>query len=106
MTYLLFIYVILQVQEIEVITCGTRRGNQEKYERDNKIVRGHLLNHMCNSLFDLFVMHKSAKVILDLLEKKYVTDDTGKRSMLWENSYKSTWSMTNQSWNKCMCTRT
>ncbi|KAL0320258.1 UNVERIFIED_CONTAM: hypothetical protein Sradi_5287300 [Sesamum radiatum] len=44
----------------------TNRPNDElkaKYERDNKTVRGHLLNHMTNTLFDLFVNQKSAKEI-------------------------------------------
>ncbi|CAH9094480.1 unnamed protein product, partial [Cuscuta epithymum] len=51
----------------------------QKYEKDNKTVRGHLLNHMINNLFDLFVSYKSAKTIWDSLEKKYGADDAGKR---------------------------
>ena len=49
---------------------GTKKAHEEakkKYEKDNKIVRGHLLNHMANNLFDLFINQKSAKVILDTL---------------------------------------
>ncbi|KAL0451381.1 UNVERIFIED_CONTAM: Retrovirus-related Pol polyprotein from transposon RE2 [Sesamum latifolium] len=41
-----------------------------KYERDNKTVRGHLLNHMTNTLFDLFVNQKSAKEIWNILETR------------------------------------
>ncbi|KAF3623945.1 putative B3 domain-containing transcription factor VRN1-like [Capsicum annuum] len=50
-----------------------------KFEKDNKTVRGHLLNYMTNHLFDLFVTYKSAKEICDSLEKKYGTDDAGKK---------------------------
>jgi len=33
----------------------------KKFEKDNKIVRGHLLNHMTNPLFDLFITFKFFK---------------------------------------------
>ncbi|XP_075076386.1 uncharacterized protein LOC142163035 [Nicotiana tabacum] len=52
---------------------------KNKFEKDNKTVRGHLLNHMTNPLFDLFINFKSAKVIWDSLEKKYGTNDAGKK---------------------------
>ncbi|XP_070028788.1 uncharacterized protein [Nicotiana sylvestris] len=52
---------------------------KKKFEKDNKIVRGHLLNHMTNLLFDLFINYKSAKFIWDSLEKKYGADDAGKK---------------------------
>nr|XP_033511997.1 uncharacterized protein LOC117276747 [Nicotiana tomentosiformis]XP_033511998.1 uncharacterized protein LOC117276747 [Nicotiana tomentosiformis] len=57
---------------------------KKKFEKDNKTVRGHLLNHMTNSLFDLFINYKSAKVIWDSLEKKYGADDTGKKKYVVE----------------------
>ena len=34
-----------------------------KYEEDNQTVRGILLNHMNNTLFDLFLTNESAKSI-------------------------------------------
>lgn len=34
---------------------------KNKFQKDSKIFRGHLLNHMTNFLFDLFVTYKSAK---------------------------------------------
>ncbi|XP_059306527.1 uncharacterized protein LOC132057969 [Lycium ferocissimum] len=52
---------------------------KKKFEKDNKIVRGHLLNHMINPLFGLFVTNKSTKEIWDSLEKKYGADDVGKK---------------------------
>lgn len=51
----------------------------KKYEKANKLVRGHLLSHMTNALFDLFISNKSAKAIWETLEKKYGTDDAGKK---------------------------
>ncbi|KAL0405663.1 UNVERIFIED_CONTAM: hypothetical protein Slati_3880200 [Sesamum latifolium] len=60
----------------------TNRSNDElkaKYERDNKTVRGHLLNHMTNTLFDLFVNQKSAKEIWNTLETRYGGDNTGRK---------------------------
>ncbi|XP_070036332.1 uncharacterized protein [Nicotiana tomentosiformis] len=61
---------------------------KKKYEKDNKTVRGHLLNHMTNTLFDLFINYKSAKVIWDSLEKKYGVDDTGKKKYVVGKSIK------------------
>ncbi|XP_070007571.1 uncharacterized protein LOC142165387 [Nicotiana tabacum] len=52
---------------------------KKKFENDNKTVRGHLLNHMSNPLFYLFINYKSAKVIWDSLEKKYGVDNAGKK---------------------------
>ncbi|KAK9028621.1 hypothetical protein V6N11_025774 [Hibiscus sabdariffa] len=49
----------------------------EKYAKDNKTVRGHLLSHMSNKLFDMFHKERSAKVIWDTLEKNYGADDVG-----------------------------
>ena len=49
------------------------------FEKDNNIVCGHLLNHMTDSLFNLFVVQKSAKVISNTLESKYGGDDVGRK---------------------------
>ncbi|XP_070014738.1 uncharacterized protein [Nicotiana sylvestris] len=56
---------------------------KKKFEKDNKIVRGHLLNHITNPLFDLFINYKSAKVVWDNLEKKYGADDVGKKKYVF-----------------------
>ena len=52
---------------------------KKKFEKDNKIGRGHFLNHMANTLFDLFSNYKYAKEIWDSFEKKYDVDDAGKK---------------------------
>lgn len=54
-------------------------GARRRFDKDNKTVRGHMLNHMTNVLFDLLVNIKSAKQIWDMLEKKYGADDAGKK---------------------------
>ncbi|KAK4392790.1 hypothetical protein Sango_2056800 [Sesamum angolense] len=50
-----------------------------KFKKDNKTVGGHILNHMTNSLFHLFVNQKIAKSIWDTLESRYEGDDAGKK---------------------------
>ncbi|KAL0352264.1 UNVERIFIED_CONTAM: Retrovirus-related Pol polyprotein from transposon TNT 1-94 [Sesamum calycinum] len=54
-------------------TDSSRREDElkAKYEKDNKTVRGHLLNYMTNTLFDLFVNHKSARTILNTLNPDF-----------------------------------
>ncbi|XP_022157709.1 uncharacterized protein LOC111024362 [Momordica charantia] len=54
-------------------------GGTDKFEKDNKTVRGHLLKHMKDSLFDLFVVQTSAKIIWDNLESRYGQDDAGRK---------------------------
>lgn len=51
-----------------------RSATKAKFEKDNKLIRGHMLNHMINNIFDLFVKDKYAKYIWDTLEKKYGAD--------------------------------
>ncbi|KAK5819132.1 hypothetical protein PVK06_024093 [Gossypium arboreum] len=42
---------------------GIDATTKAKYEKCNKMVRGHMLSHMANNLFDLFVKDKLAKYI-------------------------------------------
>jgi len=51
----------------------------KKFEKDNKMVRGHLLNHMTNPLFDLFVTFKSARIIWGKLDVKCEANDARKK---------------------------
>ena len=60
-------------------TTKTNIDTRKKYFNDNKTVRGHLLNHMTNSLFNIFVKQKYAKDIWDTLEKRYGADNVGKK---------------------------
>ncbi|KAL0461238.1 UNVERIFIED_CONTAM: hypothetical protein Slati_0011400 [Sesamum latifolium] len=64
------------------VICTSVKSEDEakqKCDRDNKIVRGRLLNHMNNSLFDLFVNYRSAKEIWTTLETRYGGDDAGRK---------------------------
>ncbi|KAL2245993.1 UNVERIFIED_CONTAM: hypothetical protein Sindi_2867500 [Sesamum indicum] len=63
----------------EGTTTKSEHETKLKYDRDNKTVRGHLLNHMNNSLFDLFVNYKSAKEIWATMEARYRGDDAGRK---------------------------
>ncbi|XP_074266195.1 uncharacterized protein LOC141588662 [Silene latifolia] len=49
------------------------------YEKHNELVRGQMLSHMSNPIFDLFTNNKYAKSIWETLEKKYGADDAGKK---------------------------
>ena len=40
----------------DVASISVSTMDIDKFEKDNKTVREHLLNHMTNSLFDLFVV--------------------------------------------------
>ncbi|KAL0285969.1 UNVERIFIED_CONTAM: hypothetical protein Scaly_2804600 [Sesamum calycinum] len=66
---------------ITPVTTGKRPEEDAKVkdDRDNKTVRGHLLNHMNNTLFDLFVNKKSEKEIWNTLETRYGGDDAGRK---------------------------
>ncbi|GAA0140542.1 hypothetical protein LIER_35257 [Lithospermum erythrorhizon] len=50
-----------------------------KYEKDNKTARYHILNHMVDTLFDLFMVHKFSKIIWEALGNMYGADDAGKK---------------------------
>ncbi|KAL0381502.1 UNVERIFIED_CONTAM: Retrovirus-related Pol polyprotein from transposon TNT 1-94 [Sesamum angustifolium] len=62
-------------------TDSSRREDElkAKYEKDNKTARGHLLNYMTNTLFDLFVNHKNARTIWNTLESRYGGDDVRRK---------------------------
>lgn len=51
----------------------------DKFEKDNKAIHSHLLNHVNDFLFDLFVIPKSAMIIWDTLESIYRGDDAGRK---------------------------
>ncbi|KAK9683745.1 hypothetical protein RND81_10G161700 [Saponaria officinalis] len=69
------------VETTPPVTAVVKSNEEEikKFEKDNKTARFHLLNHMTNTIFDLFMIHKSAKVIWESLESKYGSDDAGKK---------------------------
>ncbi|GKF10841.1 zinc finger, CCHC-type containing protein [Tanacetum coccineum] len=56
-----------------------------KWENDDYICRGHILNGMFDSLFDVYTNVKSAKELWDSLESKYMTEDSSSKKFLVSN---------------------
>ncbi|CAM8965279.1 unnamed protein product [Rhodiola kirilowii] len=63
---------------------------RSKWENDDYICRGHILNGMANNLFDVYQNVESAKELCDALEAKYMREDASSKKFLISNfnSYK------------------
>ncbi|CAM8901358.1 unnamed protein product [Rhodiola kirilowii] len=63
---------------------------RSKWENDDYICRGHILNGMTDPLFDLYQTVESAKELWDALEAKYMLEDASSKKFLVSNfnSYK------------------
>ncbi|CAM8962430.1 unnamed protein product [Rhodiola kirilowii] len=63
---------------------------RSKWENDDYICRGHILNGMANNLFDVYQNVESAKELWDALEAKYMREDASSKKFLVSNfnSYK------------------
>jgi len=61
---------------------STDEATLKKLKKDNKTAKGHLLNHMTNPLFYLFVTFKYAKNIWEKLEVKYRANDAKKKNFV------------------------
>ncbi|KAK3004854.1 hypothetical protein RJ639_018947 [Escallonia herrerae] len=54
-----------------------------RWDQDDEICRGHILNGMSNTLFDAYHTVKTAKELWNQLERRYITEDaTSKRSVM------------------------
>ncbi|GKC47267.1 hypothetical protein Tco_1064989 [Tanacetum coccineum] len=53
-----------------------------KWENDNYICRGHILNGMSDSLFDIYQNAESAKTLWESLESKYMAEDASATKFL------------------------
>nr|KAJ0217863.1 hypothetical protein LSAT_V11C300117180 [Lactuca sativa] len=62
---------------------ATRR--RSKWETDDYICRGHILNGMYDSLFDIYQNFESAKELWDSLESKYMVEDASSKKFLVSN---------------------
>ncbi|CAH9147657.1 unnamed protein product [Cuscuta epithymum] len=73
--------------ENEALETSRRRI---KWDNDDYICRGHILNGMCDSLFDVYQNVEFAKTLWELLESKYMTEDASSKKFLISNfnSYK------------------
>ncbi|CAM8905885.1 unnamed protein product [Rhodiola kirilowii] len=58
---------------------------QSKWENEDYIARGDILNGMSNPLFDLYQNAESAKELWDLLESKYMVEDASSAKFLMSN---------------------
>nr|GEV92964.1 hypothetical protein [Tanacetum cinerariifolium] len=56
-----------------------------KWENDDYICRGHILNGMSDSLFDVYTNVESAKELWDSLESKYMAEDSSSKIFLVSN---------------------
>ncbi|CAM8905735.1 unnamed protein product [Rhodiola kirilowii] len=63
---------------------------KSKWENDDYICRGHILNGMADNLFDVYQNVESAKELWDALETKYMREDASSKKFLVSNfnSYK------------------
>nr|GEU31340.1 zinc finger, CCHC-type [Tanacetum cinerariifolium] len=58
---------------------------RSKWENNDDICRGHILNGMSDSLFDVYMNVESAKELWDSLESKYMTEDSSSKKILVSN---------------------
>nr|GEX15744.1 hypothetical protein [Tanacetum cinerariifolium] len=56
-----------------------------KWDNDDYIYRGHVLNGMSDSLFDVYTNVESAKELWDSLESKYMAKDSSSKKFLVSN---------------------
>ncbi|CAM8951386.1 unnamed protein product [Rhodiola kirilowii] len=63
---------------------------RSKWENDDYICRGHILNGMADNLFDVYQNVESAKELWDALEAKYMREDASSKKFVVSNfnSYK------------------
>ncbi|XP_050908069.1 uncharacterized protein LOC127121657 [Lathyrus oleraceus] len=63
---------------------------RSKWENDDYICRGHILNGMSDPLFDIYQNIESAKKLWDCLESKYMAEDSSSKKFLVTdfNNYK------------------
>ncbi|GJY43907.1 zinc finger, CCHC-type containing protein [Tanacetum coccineum] len=58
-----------------------------KWENDDYICRGHILNGMSDSLFDAYTNVESAKELWDSIESKYMAEDSSSKKSLILGQY-------------------
>src|SRR5581483_10604223 len=88
-----------EIVEDETLEMTRRRS---KWENDDYICRGHILNGMSDPLFDIYQNVENAKKLWNDLESKYIAEDASSKKFLVSdfNNYKMVHS--NRSWNNLM----
>nr|GEV39064.1 zinc finger, CCHC-type [Tanacetum cinerariifolium] len=86
LTTLKMIYVLTTPMS-KLINYGTVEAirRREKWENDDYICTGHILNGMSDSLFDIYQNVESAKELWDSLEYKYMAKDALSKKFLVSN---------------------
>lgn len=72
-----------QIAEREAIMLQHRRVG--KWENDDYICRGHILNGMADSLFDVYQNHETSRILWEALEAKYLAEDASSKKFLVSN---------------------
>ncbi|CAN0854204.1 Retrovirus-related Pol polyprotein from transposon TNT 1-94 [Linum grandiflorum] len=62
-----------------------RVRRQAKWDNDDYICRGHILNGMADALFDIYQNYNSASELWDALESKYLAEDASSTKFLVSN---------------------
>ena len=73
-----------------------------KWENDDYICRGHILNGMCDGLFDLYQNAVSAKDLWDSLESKYMAEDDLAKNFWSVISILTEWLIIDRLWSNIM----
>lgn len=71
-----------EYEEDETLEVVRKRN---KWENDDYICRGHILNGMSDPLFDIYQNVESAKALWDALETKYMAEDASSKKFLVSN---------------------
>ena len=69
-------------EENEAVETTRRRS---KWENDDYVCRGHILNGMSDTLFDIYQYYGVAKTLWDDLETKYMAEDASRKKFLVSN---------------------
>ncbi|GJU74505.1 zinc finger, CCHC-type containing protein [Tanacetum coccineum] len=76
---------MLQMPELVEDATAEAIKIRAKWENDDYICRGHILNGMSDSLFDVYTNVESAKELWDSLESKYMVGDSSSKKFLVSN---------------------
>ncbi|GKC69644.1 hypothetical protein Tco_1115527 [Tanacetum coccineum] len=78
------VFYVLTTPMLELLKNATAEAIRirAKWENDDYICRGHILNDMSDSLFDVYMTVESAKELCDSLESKYMAEDASSKKFL------------------------
>ena len=67
------------------------KAQRKKWEKDELICRGHILNTLSDRLYDLYTLMKSPNEIWNALEAKYKTEKIGTNKFIIQNYFDYNW---------------